>query len=348
MPGSRLCRPPIRRPRAPGLSWDTPALCKAYSFPTGLPGGTAVGIIELGGGYKSSDITAAFAAWGLPPPHLFDVSVQGATNAPGGDADAEVVLDIEVAAAAYSYCTGRPADVRVYFAPNTETGFAAAVRQAVADGCGVISISWGAPEDRWSAPARQAMDAAFGAARAAGCVVFAASGDNGSGDGEAGDHVDYPASSPWVVGCGGTTKTGSSEVVWSDGRGSGTGGGYSTAYRPMPAWQVGAASGPGRMVPGVAGNADPQTGYKVYLDGSWQVIGGTSAVAPLYAGLFAAVKGAAGDSFPADFLAWVYTHTAAFADVTQGNNGSFRAQAGPDPCTGVGVPVGSQLAAMLV
>ena len=334
----------IRRPHfAPHITYDMPALCAAYQFPKVAPAKPAViGIIELGGGYRIADVNAAFSVWGLPLPMVTAVSVDGGTNAPGGDADGEVLLDIEVAGAAYTYCTGQGANIRVYFAPNTDAGFAHAVTQAQADGCSVLSISWGAPEDQWVGSIPQ-FSAACAAAKAAGVTIFAASGDNDSGDGESGTHVDYPASDPNVIGCGGTSKTAAGEVVWSDGQ-NGTGGGFSTVFQ-RPAFQVGAPAGGGRMVPDVAANADPQTGYRIYLNGSWQVFGGTSAVAPLYAGLVAAIKSTG--MVTGDILAKAWINKAAFKDVTLGNNGTYAAAVGPDPCTGLGVPIGTAILAAL-
>jgi subtilase family serine protease len=175
--------------------------------------------------------------------------------------------------------------------------------------------------------------------------VFAASGDNDSSDGGPDPaNVDLPSSSPFVVGCGGTTKTPDKETVWNENpgnaNGEGTGGGYSRIF-PLPPWQAGAPNGPGRMVPDVAGNADPQTGYHVIVHGQPGVMGGTSAVAPLYAGLFAAFGHKLG--FVTQQL-WL-NHTC-FTDITQGDNGYYRARIGPDPCTGIGTPIANKLAAL--
>ena len=133
------------------------------------------------------------------------------------------------------------------------------------------------------------MEATATQATQQGCIVFAAAGDNSSGDGDPGANVDLPSGCPHVVGCGGTTKTQFSEVVWGNGRpdGEGTGGGYSGVF-PAQSWQLGVPAGPGRMVPDVAANADPNTGYLIVVHGQEVQVGGTSAVAPFYAGLFAA------------------------------------------------------------
>jgi hypothetical protein len=174
-------------------------------------------------------------------------------------------------------------------------------------------------------------------------VVFAASGDNDSRvGGPVRANVDLPASAPHVIGCGGTHKphTGE-ETVWNNDprhtTGEGTGGGYSTLF-PMPSWQAGAPHGPGRMVPDVAGNADPNTGYEIILYGAATVFGGTSAVAPLYAGLFASFGTKLGFITPE-----LYLNSACFHDVIHGDNGAFRGRMGADPCTGLGSPLGEIL-----
>jgi kumamolisin len=332
--------------RAAGAGpWSVPDLCTAYQWPTGLPGGGVIAIVELGGGWTLGDVQTYFASIHQPVPVVTDVSVDGTQNAPGGDADGEVALDIQVAAAAYFAATGKPATIRVYWAQD----IAIAVRAAAKDGCDVCSISWGADEANWGKAAADDMEAAAIEAAAAGMVVFAASGDNDSSDGgPTPANVDLPAGCPHVVGCGGTNKTRSAEVVWNDAPGSatgdGTGGGYSTLF-PMPAWQLsgGAPRGPGRMVPDVAACADPSTGYEIYYQGAPQIVGGTSAVAPLYSGLAAALGNKLG--FVGDKL---WSNAACFADITQGDNGMFHAQVGPDPCTGLGAPIGARLHAALV
>lgn len=335
-------RPYIHRPRAAVQTTYSPAaIAQAYNFPTGLPAGGVIAIIELGGGWIASDIQAFCQKFGIPVPTIIDVECD-AKNAPGSDADGEVALDIEVAAGVYSYCTGAAAQVRMYWA----TDFVPAVEKIIADiQAGVkisaVSISWGAPEDQIGQATANQVDAVFAKLAAFGVPFFAASGDNDSGDGESGLHVDFPAASPHVIGCGGTTKTAASEVVWNNGPGEGTGGGYSSLF-PVQAWQTGAPAGPGRMVPDVAANADPHTGYDVFCQGQWQVVGGTSAVAPLYAGLVAAINPPPRDALLTPDLLWA--NPKAFMDVIQGDNGGFKALSGPDACTGLGSPVGTMLA----
>jgi kumamolisin len=225
----------------------------------------------------------------------------------------------------------------------------------------VISISWGGPESSWTAQARTALDKALQAAAAMGVTVCIASGDSGSSDGAAGgDHVDFPASSPHALACGGTSIAAAKgaitrETVWNDGANGGASGGGVSAGFALPAWQKGLkatnAKGVGhalakRGVPDVAGDADPETGYQVRVDGTDMVIGGTSAVAPLWAGLIARINAAKGA--PVGFInAALYTHAAAFNDVTDGDNGDFAASAGWDACTGLGSPNGAAIQAAL-
>lgn len=340
----------IKHPRAASNQpWAVASLCSAYSWPTNAPGGGIIGIVELGGGWVQSDLDAFFKANSQPSPTVVDVSVDGTKNTPtpGNDsADFEVALDIEVAAAAYYLATGKTAQIRVYWAQD----IASAVTMAANDGCAVCSISWGEDEAGWGQSAVLAMEAAAAAATAKGMVVFAAAGDNDADDSSGSTAVDCPACCPHVIGCGGTSKPqGAPETVWNndpdpnDPSGEGTGGGYSQFF-PVQSWQVGAPpppSGLGRMVPDLAANADPNTGYEIFCHGSSMVIGGTSAVAPLYAGLFAAFGKGLGFVSPK-----LWANKGSFTDITTGGNGLYHAGVGPDPCTGLGAPIGSAIAAL--
>jgi kumamolisin len=246
----------------------------------------------------------------------------------------------------YFYCTGKLPQIKVFFAPNADSSFANVMHAAVEAGCDTLSISWGKDEDAWDPAVASQVEAVAENATENGCTIFAASGDNSSGDGAPGANVDMPSSCPHIIGCGGTTKVQFSEVVWGDGtpNGRGTGGGYSVLFPPQ-GWQTGAPPSPGqpgRMVPDVAADANPDTGYLVVVNGQQVQIGGTSAVAPLYAGLFAALGQKLGFISPI-----VWEHPEAFVDITDGSNGSFRAGQGPDPCTGLGVPNGVALASLL-
>ncbi|MCB5292519.1 protease pro-enzyme activation domain-containing protein [Arthrobacter sp. SO3] len=354
---------------AAGTSYTPPELAGIYNFPAGADGSSqSVAIIELGGGFGQADLDAYFGGLGIPGPKVTAVGVDGAANQPGQDptgADGEVLLDIEVVGA-----LAPKADVLVYFAPNTDAGFLDAIINAshAAPTPTSISISWGQNEDAWTVQARTVFDQALADASALGVTVTAAAGDNGSADAatDGKDHADFPASSPHALACGGTRldanpATGriKSETVWNDGPQSATGGGYSDTF-PRPAWQGGLAAnarhkkpvpkpapgGHGRGVPDVSGVADPQTGYRVRVDGQDMVIGGTSAVAPLWAALIALLAQSTGRRF-GQIQPLLYSRTAGFHDITTGNNGTYRAAAGWDPCTGLGSPDGTALLAAI-
>jgi kumamolisin len=266
----------------------------------------------------------------------------------------------------------------VYFAPNTDAGFLDAVSTAAhADPTpAAISISWGQSEDQWTPQARTAFDQALQDAAALGVTTTVAAGDDGSSDrvGDGRPHVDFPASSPHALACGGTrleadatTGTVHSETVWNNGRGGGATGGGVSAVFPLPSWQTGvgvpsgaggtdaggAANGPGgRGVPDVSAVADPQTGYRVRVDGQDTVIGGTSAVAPLWAALVARLVQSTGKPLglaqPALYDSIRTGQVAAgFRDITVGDNGAFAAAPGWDACTGLGVPNGASLLSAL-
>ncbi len=353
----------VKQPHATDLSYTPVEVATLYGFPPGAGAtGQTIGIVELGGGYKAADLTAYFKTLKQKKPMVTTVSVDKGKNAPtnANSADGEVLLDIEVCAA-----VAPGAKIAVYFAPNTDQGFIDAVSTAVHDTKhkpSVISISWGGPESTWTAQSTAALDAACQAAAALGVTITVASGDNGSSDGETdgANHVDFPASSPHVLACGGTKLVGSgstitSEVVWNEtaAKEGATGGGVSNVF-PLPAWQNNAnvpapsVAGGGRGVPDVAGDADPSTGYVIRVDGQTSVIGGTSAVAPLWAGLIALANAANGT--PAGFInPTIYAASAkpAFRDITSGNNGSFSAAVGWDACTGLGSPVGPGIVSLL-
>ncbi len=357
---TRIVRPRVAQP----ASVKPNELGRLYDFPTGVDGtGVTVALIELGGGFRTGDTTQAFAAMGLKPPRVIAVSVDGGTNdQSGAPADGEVALDIQVAGG-----VAPGAEIAVYFAPNTDAGFTDAISQAAHDSTNkpsVISISWGSAEANWQQQAVTTMNTVLQEAAALGLSVYVAAGDNlavdGVSDGKA--HVDFPASSPYAIGCGGThiTVGGSAitqETVWNDGS-SGTGGGISDLF-DVPAFQANAnlpasvnGGRKGRGVPDIAGDAAPASGYVVVVDGQTEVVGGTSAVAPLWAGLTALIsqKATKPVGFLPDFLySSIATNTALTAQITQGDNKPQGTQvgypAGPgwNACTGLGRPNGQAL-----
>jgi kumamolisin len=337
-------------PAAAPTSFTPPQVAQVYGFnPKAGAASQSIALIELGGGYRSQDLNQYAQSLGLPAFKVVPVSVAGAHNAPTGNpnsADGEVVLDIEVAAS-----VAQGATIVVYFAPNTDAGFIQAVSAAVHDKVhkpNVVSISWGGPERSWTSQAMKAFDEVLQEANAVGVPVFVASGDDGASDGAPGLNVDFPASSPNAVGCGGTRlvaqngKRGA-ETVWNDLPNGGAGGGGFSKVFPTPAFQKAVNHNTHRGVPDLAGNADPVSGYKIRVDGVSTVIGGTSAVAPLLAAVVAlgnqqAKKG------PGAFIQKVYaagSPASTVFDVTQGNNGGQQAHVGWDACTGLGVPAGA-------
>jgi kumamolisin len=356
------------RAAAVSLSYTPIQVAALYNFPPGVDGtGECIALIELGGGYNATDLSNYWSQLKLTEtPTVSAVSVGNGTNNPTGDPngpDGEVMLDIEV-----SGSIAPAAKIVVYFAENTDAGFLNAITTAVHDSTNnpsVVSISWGGPESSWTTQAMTSMDEAFQSAAAMGVTVCVAAGDDGSTDGvtDGLNHVDFPASSPNVLACGGTEliasgNTVTSETVWNElvNNEGATGGGISDVF-PLPSWQTGAGVPPsanpnhnvGRGVPDVAGDADPSTGYVTLVDGNPDVIGGTSAVAPLWAGLIALINESIGK--PVGFvnpLLYQDASTAAdFNDVSTGNNGAYSAGPGWDACTGLGSPIGIRVATAL-
>lgn len=281
-------------------------LAKIYNYPTDVTGkNQCIAIIELGGGYRAQDLQKYFTNLGLKTPKVIARSVDQGHNRPGSPngPDAEVMLDIEIAASLAPDST-----MVVYFAKNTDKGFYDAINAAIHDthyNPSVISISWGSAEINWTQQSLDAFNQLFQAAATMGITVCVAAGDTGSNDGvmDGKVHVDFPASSPYALACGGTKLMVDnnqakrvSEIAWHESNNSATGGGISDVF-PLPQYQTHAkiptsidSKKVGRGVPDIAADADPQTGYNILVDGQQMVIGGTSAVAPLTAGLIALIN----------------------------------------------------------
>src|ERR1700678_3844280 len=350
------------------VSYTPVQVATLYDYPTSVDGtGECIALVELGGGFNPTDRNNYWSQLNLSKtPTVSAVSVGNGSNNPTGDPngpDGEVMLDIEVAG---SITPG--AKIVAYFAENTDAGFLNAITTAVHDSTNnpsVVSISWGGPESSWTQQAMTSMDEAFQSAAAMGVTVCVAAGDDGSTDGvtDGLNHVDFPASSPNVLACGGSELVASghsitSETVWNElahNEGA-TGGGISDVF-PLPSYQSSAGVPPsanpnhnvGRGLPDVTANADPTTGYVTLVDGKPDVIGGTSAVAPLWAGLIALINESIGK--PGGFInPLLYQNAAAdddFNDITTGNNGAYSAGKGWDACSGLGSPIGTQVAAAL-
>ena len=367
-------RPARQRPGAQAISprdatsgFLPTELAALYRFPPGANGaGQTIGLIELGGGYVPGDLALAFGAMGLPVPEIVVYGVDGATNNPGvpGNeiADLEVSMDIEVAGG-----MANGAKLVVYFVPDYhQYYFLPALMAAVNDDTNnpaVISISDGWAESQWTSADINTVNSELQKAAAKNITVLAACGDYLAPDavGDNKVHVSFPASSPWVIGCGGTSISVSgssitSEVTWNTGS-AGTGGGISETFA-VPAFQQGvtlppnASGGPaGRGVPDVAGTA---VDWQVYDKGGHGNEGGTSAVAPMWAALTARLNQLRGGQNLGFYAPTLYQYPQALRDITTGNNRpadapSLGYDAGPgwDACTGLGVPDGGALAILV-
>jgi len=342
------------------LAFSPLDVAKLYDFPSGDGSGQTIAIIELGGGFSPADLSTYFTSLGINNPSVVAIPVSGGTNAPtgiSGGPDGEVMLDIEVAGA-----IAPKANIRVYFAPNTDKGFIDAINAAVHDTISptVVSISWGGPEETWTEQTLMAIESAFQTAASMGIPVTVASGDQGSTDGTSSLTVDFPASAPHALACGGTHLEGqtsiTNEVVWN--RNGGASGGGVSNFFSKPSYQdsikVPSPSQPGggRGVPDIAGDAAPETGYRVRVDGIDTVVGGTSAVAPLWAGLIALMAQNLASKIP--FLNPIlYNNPQVMNDILIGNNdtgggdGNYQAGPGWDPCTGLGSPNGMKILNMV-
>ncbi len=356
-----------------------PQLASLYNFPKNFDGtGQTIAILELGGGFHAQELTTYFQNLGIakPPSVTAATYPNGGTNSPGTNAldpnnpDVEVMLDIEVCG---SIAPG--AKIIVYFAPDaTDQSFLGVMSAILGDTVNkpnIVSISWGGPEDEATAQFKNAFDQLLRSAAHLGVSVCVAAGDSGSADFASDDsnwdgkaHVDFPASDPFALACGGTQLSASSgaiskEVVWHDGANDGTGGGVSRFFA-LPSYQQNAGVPPAadpagpvmRGVPDVSGDAAPASGYRIVCDGTSfpdpsqgiPPVGGTSAVAPLWAGLIARIN--QGLNKPAGFinpLLYAGPANTAFRDITEGDNGDYKAGAHWDACTGLGSPNGQSL-----
>jgi hypothetical protein len=356
-------RPRFLRPL--DLAIDGPTARSVYDAPSGqAPNGDTeptVATIELSG-WDDTGLTEYASAVGLPDPvatgQYTAISVDGAdpTQPDGTGGNDEVALDQEALLATAPYL-----GQRAYFAPNIgPSGIVDALNQVATDALdashdyynlAAVSISWGQCEASWLPNEVDALDQAVVNALAAGVTVFAASGDNGAYDcpDDPSPAVDMPASDPSVVGVGGITLVSPGsfpvETAWYDPTdGSGSGGGVSNIWLE-PDYQKGQVTADGRVVPDIALDADPSTGFTFVEDGQVQSAGGTSLATPLAAGTFADLLATQGfDSGIGDILPNLYSAPASdFRDITTGQNGAYNATTGYDAVTGLGAPLWNRL-----
>jgi hypothetical protein len=291
--------------RPPGSAARTPPeLARLYHFPPLDGAGQTVAMIELGGGPRLADLQAYFRELKIDQPEVASILVDGAQNVEDATTDQATIL-VEIVGA-----LAPKARIVSYLAPNTEKGFVDALLKVVKDARDltpakrptILLMNWGSPEIYWTPNALTAFNQALQAAATVGITVIATSGTGGPSDGvnDGALHVDFPASSPYVLGCGITSleATGDRverEVAWRGkgmGKGVGTGGGFSKRF-DRPSWQNDLPSSApgqqrGRGVPDVAAAADPSSGYFVLLGGHKTEVAGSPAA--LWAGLIALIN----------------------------------------------------------
>ena len=352
-------------------------VAKLYNFPAGTGAGQTIGIYEMttqdgAAGYTQQDLADTMQAFGgnLKVPVPIDVSIDGTTNS--GVSDGETGLDITVASA-----VAQGAQIAVYFTGGDTQSIIHALQRMIHPGAGdptpaILSISYGwGPDDETADSFSDAeytqIDQLFQDAANLAITVLVSSGDSGAFiASQTQAQTSYPATEPWVLACGGTTVgnisgTTFDEYVWNDTGAAGpgaTGGGISAKF-PVPAYQQNAklpnrngTNQPGRGIPDIAGNASENSGYPQFINGQSQAVGGTSAVAPLYAGLIALINANLGS--PVGFInPMLYNITSGvFRDISSppgpANNSfgkvtGYPASTGWNACTGLGSANGTAL-----
>ncbi len=331
---------------------STADVISRYQFPDADGSGQSVAILQLRGTFRADDFAACMRAQGVAVKTPIVKRVDNAELAHdiATAKDIESAIDTQIVAA-----LAPGAQIVLYAAPDDERGVLDAIRTALFDDDNrpsIVSISFGFPEYLWTPIALTILDELFTVAALLGVSIFCASGDNGAElDADGTPHVLAPASSPFAHACGGTQIVAGSgttaEIAWSK-----TGGGFSSRFG-VPPWQSLAASAavgyrlaPGRGVPDFAAQAMP--GYSVVFEGVTFAMGGTSAVAPVWAALTARLNERL--EKPLGFFSpLLYGAPAStfFRDVTSGSNDRFHSAAGWNPCTGLGVPAGNAIEAML-
>lgn len=340
----------------PGGGYDPAEIQSAYDIipleNKGYNGsGQTVALMELDG-YVQSNISYFDQYYNLNSPSPTNVLVDGYDGS-ANDGENEVELDIETI-----NVIAPKANVLVYEGPNNEQGSIDTYQEIASDDLAKsVSISWGISEDSESIDDINSLDTIFQQMAVQGQSVFVASGDNGAYDQNGNLSVDSPADDPYATGVGGTSlnldgNSYGSESAWSDPTdGSGSGGGISTVFS-MPSYQTGTGvlnqySDGYREVPDVSADADPNTGFSIYSQGSWSQYGGTSAAAPLWAALAAinnqyATANGNGVLGQANLTLYKMFNTTqpyqAYHDITSGNNLYYPATTGYDLATGIGTP----------
>jgi subtilase family serine protease len=337
------------------------------SLPTNAAAKPVVTVLDLGGGWKPSDLTLAGQCFGYSAPHVTQTQGDGVATAIA-TAGIETSLDVQTVSA-----VAPGAQLRLV--QTTVSGLLDAFSRAVGDPGGppdVISLSYGEcayAENQGAPEYTSVLDAVLAMTALTGVSTFVAAGDSGSttcGSSVSGPTLSYPAVSPFVTAVGGTRltlgpgNTRVSETVWNDGayEVNAAGGGGLSGREPRPAYQDGVNPQNHRGVPDVTALADLQPGWPVVISDTLQAVGGTSGSTPFTAAATALVIGAERSAGrPPVGLAngWFYAAAAqpsAFFDVTSGNNdlagvGCCHATVGYDLASGLGVPNWATLPAAL-
>ena len=353
----------------PTLSVPTLTSSDIYDFPDQSASGQTIAIFSVSG-YLPADIKTYFDGLDgdIAVPTVQDINIDDAKNTVAWDTSPETTMDICIAGSA-----APGASVAVYFTPGGEKGWVDLIgRVAHPESgdpvCSVLSSSYYHydGDDKAKKHFTNAVSSAFQDAALQGVTVCVASGDHGSYSkiDDKKVHVQYPASDPWVLTVGGTTLANKSppyaEYVWNHKKDA-TGGGVS-AYFPLPSYQRSATvpvslndnKSTGRGVPDVAANADKRNGFKFHFNGDDYTSGGTSASAPLWAGLIARINAAMGENIGYINPALYALGSSVFNDI-DGSKGpkdnkvkdysapGYPANPGWDACTGWGSPKGNAL-----
>ncbi|MEU5432132.1 hypothetical protein AB0G73_02010 [Streptomyces sp. NPDC020719] len=317
-------------------------LLSAYKLPANGGAGATIAIVDAQDDPNAeSDLAAYRSQYGLPACTTANgcfskVDQNGGTNYPTADAGwaGEISLDLDMVSA----IAPNAHILLVESSTANMSDLGTAVNTAVAKGAKYVSNSYGGAEDSSDLTADNQYF------KHPGVAITVSAGDSAYG-------AEYPAASQYVTSVGGTalkkdsSARGWSESVWHTSSTEGTGSGCS-AYDPKPSWQTDSGCSK-RAISDVSAVADPATGvavYDSYQASGWNVYGGTSASAPIIAGVYAL----AGTPGTADYPSkYPYAHTSALNDVTTGNNGTCSpsylctAGTGYDGPTGLGTPNGT-------
>ncbi|MEM1322956.1 MAG: S53 family peptidase [Bacteroidota bacterium] len=343
-------------------------IARYYGIPANLKGkGQSIAILDFGASFDQDSINTYFEnTLGMKPPNVIVEELPGQLS---NGSPVEVYMDIEIVGA-----IAPAAQIVVYRAPNAPASFAQAITAAATDkhNNSVISISWGMSEAYWESADIEAVDKALALAKKNKVTVCAATGDGGSSDYMLGSrafpnpdekaHVNFPASHPFVLACGGTEFVGEhnkieGEQVWNNSdrplSGGATGGGVSNLYAP-PSYQTTAkinirsankGARKGRVLPDVSAVA-AFSSYDIRVGDQEGPGGGTSAATPLWAAMIALLnqKLKTRLGFFNPLLYKTARSQQGFNDITVGNNQpsanypGYTAKVGFDACTGWGSP----------